>query len=181
MDGADKGLLDLDGRPVVARLVERLKPQVCRVLISANRNLATYAEWADAVLPDAPDLDFAGPLAGMSAALDTLPASDWLLVVPCDTPALPHDLGARLLAAAQASSVPVAMARSAGPPARLQPTHCLLQARLATSLALALRNGERRVQGWLCGQAHAVVDFDDARAFDNLNSPTDWAQLGHPA
>ena len=39
MGGIDKGLQDLQGRPMVQWVLDRLAPQVGSVLINANRNL----------------------------------------------------------------------------------------------------------------------------------------------
>ncbi|PTT75762.1 molybdenum cofactor guanylyltransferase MobA, partial [Pelomonas sp. HMWF004] len=101
MGGLDKGLQLLAGQPLVAHVLARLAPQAAPLLISANRHLDTYAAFGHPVLPDPPGLNFAGPLAGMLAGLNTLPADAWLLTAPCDCPHLPADLAARLLAAAQ--------------------------------------------------------------------------------
>lgn len=84
MGGADKGLLDYRGRPLVEWVLDALAPQVAEILISANRNLDRYARYGRRVLPDALP-DFPGPLAGVLAALDAVD-TEWLLAVPCDTP-----------------------------------------------------------------------------------------------
>ena len=44
MGGIDKGLQELEGRPLAQWVLDRLSPQVGSVLISANRNLDRYAE-----------------------------------------------------------------------------------------------------------------------------------------
>ncbi len=48
MGGADKGLQLLNGRPLVQLVLERLRPQVDVLLISANRNLERYAGFGGA-------------------------------------------------------------------------------------------------------------------------------------
>jgi molybdopterin-guanine dinucleotide biosynthesis protein A len=52
MGGIDKGLQELNGRPLVQWVLERLAPQVGTVLINANQNLARYGEFGYPVLPD---------------------------------------------------------------------------------------------------------------------------------
>ena len=89
MGGVDKGLQLLEGRPLVAHVIERLAPQAASLLISANRNLDAYAALGHRVLADPPGLEFAGPLAGMLAGLEALPDDAWLLTAPCDCPRLP--------------------------------------------------------------------------------------------
>ena len=96
MGGADKGLLDYQGRPLIEWALAALKPQVGECVISANRNLDRYAGYGLRVLTDTLP-DYPGPLAGVLAALQAV-AADWLVVVPCDTPHLPADLVPRLRA-----------------------------------------------------------------------------------
>ena len=97
MGGEDKGLLKLKDKPLVEWVLARIKPQVDEILISANRNLDTYATFGYPVLPDKTE-GFAGPLAGIARGL--LDAKhELILSTPCDTPFLPDDLVARLKAA----------------------------------------------------------------------------------
>ncbi len=42
MGGQDKGLVQLDGRPLYQHVLERLRPQVDIVMINANRNIDRY-------------------------------------------------------------------------------------------------------------------------------------------
>ncbi|MEQ1662115.1 MAG: molybdenum cofactor guanylyltransferase MobA [Thiobacillus sp.] len=167
MGGADKGLIAYRGRPLVAWVLETLLPQVDTVVISANRNLDRYAEWGCRVLPDTLP-DFPGPLAGVLAALHAV-ETDWLLVVPCDTPHLPTDLAARLLAAAQHNHVPLAVAADA---TRIHHTCFIVRTDQRDALAAFLARGERAVRHWQAGLPSVQVEFDTA-AFANLNRPED--------
>ena len=166
MGGVDKGLQLLNGRPLIAHVLQRLKPQVGPLLINANRHLDQYAAFGFAVLSDA-DADFNGPLAGLLAGLQAA-RTDWLLCVPCDAPCLPLDLAARLAAAAGDADVvfPVSAQEE-------QPTFCLLRPRLQQDLRTHLANGGRKLGAWLRGQAHCALPFEqpgDAAAFFNANS-----------
>jgi molybdenum cofactor guanylyltransferase len=167
MGGVDKGLQLLDGRPLVADVIERLAPQAQHLLISANRNLDAYAALGHPVLPDPPGLAFAGPLAGMLAGLQAIPDDAWLLTAPCDCPRLPPDLARRLLAAAEPHGLAFAQA------AREHPTHALLHAGLREPLRVHLQTAGRAVLGWMRSRPHGVAHFDDEAAFANLNHPAD--------
>ncbi len=167
MGGVDKGLQMLDGHPLVTHVIRRLACQASGVLISANRNLDAYAALGHTVLPDPPGLEFAGPLAGMLAGLNTIPDDAWLLTAPCDCPQLPPQLAERLLDAAQAHGLAFAQA------AREHPTHALLHARLRVPLAAHLHAGGRAVLRWMRAQPHGVARFDDEAAFANLNHLAD--------
>jgi molybdenum cofactor guanylyltransferase len=109
MGGIDKGLAPFHGRPLVAHVVERLRPQVERLLISANRNIEAYTAFGEVVTDRV--ADFAGPLAGLDAGLHAC-AAPLLVTVPCDAPFLPADLVARLAAARAAADADVAIART---------------------------------------------------------------------
>ncbi|MEO6278273.1 molybdenum cofactor guanylyltransferase MobA [Roseateles sp.] len=167
MGGVDKGLQLLDGRRLVAHVIDRLAPQGGRVLISANRHLDDYAAFGHAVLTDPPGLEFAGPLAGMLAGLSAIPHDAWLLTAPCDCPHLPLDLAARLLDAALPHGLAFAQA------SREHPTHALLHARLRAPLAAYLHGGERAVLRWMRSQPHGIACFDEEAAFANLNHLAD--------
>lgn len=167
MGGVDKGLQPWQGRPLAQHVLQALRPQVSELLISANRHLDVYATWGHRVLPDPPGLAFAGPLAGMLAALQALPDDSWLLTAPCDSPHLPADLAARLLQAAPPGGLAFAQA------AREHPTHALLHTRLREPLAAHLQGGGRAVLRWMREQPHGVARFDDEAAFANLNHLAD--------
>ena len=164
MGGVDKGLQAWQGRPLVQHVLDALRPQAGRLLVSANRHAQAYAAFGWPVLPDPPGLAFAGPLAGMLAGLQALDeGEEWLLTAPCDAPRLPCDLAERLLAAAAPHGLAFAQA------GREHPTHALLHARLRSSLAAHLQGGGRAVLRWMRSQPHGVARFDDESAFANFN------------
>lgn len=166
MGGADKGLVVFRNRPLVAHAIERLAPQVATLMISANRNLERYRAFTPRVFGDAAGSAFPGPLAGIEAGLSHAP-TPWLAVVPCDAPELPRTLVARLADAVNERGVAAACARVDG---RLQPVFCLLSGALLAPLRAHLAGGGRAVHSWLAEVGAAVVDFDDASAFRNLNT-----------
>ncbi|MBW8365700.1 MAG: molybdenum cofactor guanylyltransferase [Rhizobium sp.] len=167
MGGADKGLVDYQGRPLVEWVLAVLAPQVGETVISANRNLERYAAYGRRVLPDTLP-DYPGPLAGVLAALQAV-TTDWLLVVPCDTPHLPADLAFRLLGAAQLEGVPLAVAED---DARIHHSCFLVHTDQREHLADYLARGERAVRHWQAELSSTTVRFD-AAAFANLNRPDD--------
>ena len=178
LGGIDKGLLELDGEPLVQRVTQRLVGQVGRLLLSANRNLDRYCALGFAPLADDPYRD-AGPLAGLRVGLLAC-ATPWLLAVPCDMPFLPVDLGQRLLLAA-AFDDPRARVPFDG-----QRHHyaCLLLPRTALAqVETALDSGRRSVRELLHAIGWIGVDFaaSGPHAFSNVNTPADLAALAHCA
>lgn len=177
MGGLDKGLQLLRGLPLAQHALHRLQPQVGPCLVSANRHLEAYAALGVPVLPDAV-AGHPGPLAGLLAGLNACRTS-WLLSVPCDTPAFPADLAARLATGVAAGGAAIAMAATAvagGPPQR-QPVFCLVQRTLAADLAAFI--GAGGASPWAWASRHGVVEvvFDDTDAFFNANTPAELDQL----
>lgn len=81
--GADKGLLELAGKPLIRHAVKKLR-RICidvRIL-SNNPALADYAPLVPDLHPDC------GPIGGMEAAL-AHSIFDWNLFLPVDIPLLP--------------------------------------------------------------------------------------------
>lgn len=167
MGGVDKGLVDYRGRPLIEWALAGVTGHAGEIVISANRNLETYAAYGHRVVADTLS-DFPGPLAGVLAAMETVTA-DWLGVVPCDTPHLPGDLIARLLGAAQRAQVPLAVAADDG---RTHPSCFIVRTNQRADLAAFLARGERAVRHWHAGLPATTVTFD-AACFANLNHPDD--------
>jgi len=184
MGGVDKGLQNLNGRPLVAHVIARLQPQVSQLLINANRSLERYRDFG---LPLVSDLAtegveaYAGPLAGMAAGL-AHSSAPWLMAVPCDCPRLPLDLVARLLKAAldQDAEVAVPLSLDADGAQRVEPAFCLMRREVEPALRQFLAAGDRKIQGWLATLKLTQVPFtrsEDALAFKNANTPAELQAL----
>lgn len=169
MGGVDKGLQLFRGQPLVRHVIDRLSPQVNELQINANRSQTQYAAFGRPVIGDHID-GFAGPLAGLHAALCAA-ATPLVVTVPCDSPNLPLDLVARLLAAMQSAKANLAIARADG---RLHPVFCLCSTTLRPPLEVYLRGGGRKVALWCSDMGAVEVDFSDQpAAFGNFNTLDD--------
>lgn len=171
MDGREKGLLPLRGRPLVVHVLERLAPQVGTILLNANRNREAYAAFGRPVVADAIE-GFPGPLAGLHAGLQAC-TTPLLATAPCDAPLLPANLVERLAAAMQDDTL--AAAASTG--GRLQPTFMLCRREAIDRLEGYLAEGGRKVHAWLEAIGAVAVPFDDEAAFANVNTPEELAGL----
>lgn len=173
MGGEDKGLIPLGGRPLAQHALERITPQVGRVLINANRNRDAYARLGHAVFGDQL-AGFQGPLAGVAAALARID-TPLLLTLPCDSPLLPADLAARLYCELESAGADLAVAHDGR---RMHPVFALLRRERLPSLLTYLAGGDRKVELWLDHQHSVAVDFaDEAEAFRNVNAPEERAEL----
>lgn len=160
MGGGDKCLRPLAGRPILAHIIERVRPQVGPLVLNANGDPARFAEFG---LPVAADVveGFAGPLAGVLTGLEWAaehgPGCRWLASFACDAPFLPLDLVARLAAAVEAEGAEMACAASLGRP---HPVFGLWPLALKDELARAMRaEGVRKVDAWTGRYRLASVDF----------------------
>jgi molybdopterin-guanine dinucleotide biosynthesis protein A len=172
MGGQDKGLLLLNGRTLVMHVIQRIAAQVDEILISANRNLSDYQAFGYPVLRDA-SADFQGPLAGLLSGLRAA-RHEWVLSVPCDTPRLPENLVAELLAALLAERADIAVAQAGD---RVHYAVMLCRRELAADLQASLGAGMRSVHAWQAQHHTLTVPFNDAMAFANLNQPDDLNRL----
>jgi molybdopterin-guanine dinucleotide biosynthesis protein A len=179
LGGGDKALRTVGNRTVLARLVDRVAPQVTRLILNANDDPRRF-DWlglpvvADS-LPDHP-----GPLAGVLAALDWIAASDpsieWVASAPGDAPFLPRDLVARLHAGRHDDSATFACAGSDG---RTHPVVALWPVSMRGELRRAVvEHGIRKIDTFTGRYGCAVVEWSTAPAdpFFNVNTPEDLAE-----
>ncbi len=171
--GTDKALLPLAGQPLIAHVLNRLRPQVAALAVSANGNPARFAEFGVPVLPD-PLPDFPGPLAGLLAGLTWAIADGYQAVamVAVDTPFFPLDMVAQLQA--RIGDGKVALAESDG---QLHPTCGLWRVGVQPALVAALAAGQRRVARFAEAQGLIRVAFATGTPdrFFNINTAEDLA------
>jgi molybdopterin-guanine dinucleotide biosynthesis protein A len=174
MDGRDKGLELLNGKPLVAHAISRIDPQVGRLVLSVNRNRDRYAEFGLEMVSDQSGT-FDGPLAGILSAMQNC-TSPWLMSVPCDTPYLPENLVARLVAGLQMTEGSVIAYPRTGD--QVHPACMLLHTGLRDSLANYLHSGGRKIDRWACAEGLVEVDFaDHFESFNNINTAEELAAI----
>jgi molybdopterin-guanine dinucleotide biosynthesis protein A len=184
MGGGDKGLLDLAGRPMLAHVIDRLAPQVGRLVINANGDPTRFAGLGLPVVADTV-AGFAGPLAGVLAGMRWsaahAPAARWIATAAGDAPLLPTDLVARCLEAVVDRPQAIALAQSAG---ELHPVIGLWPIELADDLQAELAAGVRKVLHWTDRHGTVPVAFPsvplagvEIDPFFNANTPQELASL----
>jgi molybdopterin-guanine dinucleotide biosynthesis protein A len=164
MGGADKGLLDWQGRPLIAWLHELVRPLTDDLLISCNRNAERYALFADRLVSD-DEADFQGPLAGIRAGLRAARQAN-VLILPCDAPQLDRQLLEALLNLAGERTVVVRQGEF------LEPLFSVIPRALHADLEQAWQAGERSPQRWLRSLNPLTVEcpLGDPR-LANFNTP----------
>jgi molybdopterin-guanine dinucleotide biosynthesis protein A len=185
MGGGDKPLLELGGKPMLARVIERLAPQVERIILNANGDPARFAAYGLPIVPDTVP-GFAGPLAGILAGMRwskaNLPDARFLLSVAADTPFFPPDLVVRLSEGCGNDERTIALAAST---VGTHPVFGLWPVALADHLEAFLQGGEGgKILTFADRHLRLNVPFDDivlpdgaaVDPFFNVNTPEDAAR-----
>jgi molybdenum cofactor guanylyltransferase len=173
MGGNDKGLIEVQGRPLIEYAINALRPQVDELMISANRNISVYKKYGYPVVPDALP-DFQGPLAGMLAGL-TRASSEYVAFVPCDVLSLPDDLVSRLMGPLTENKAEVCMAHDGE---RCHPVIALLKSSLVDVLQADLEKSVRKAEDWMRSRKIVIADFSYASgSFFSINSPEDMEKI----
>lgn len=181
--GGDKGLLMLGRQPMIARVMQRLAPQVGRLVLNVNGDPGRFAALQLPIAPD-PVTGFVGPLAGVLAgmrwSLANAPEARFVATVSTDAPFIPETLVARLLAAAEDNPGGIPLAQSGG---ELHPVIGLWPVALAGDLEAALAAGTRKVLAWTDRHGTIPVPFPPERVgarevdpFFNANTPEELAE-----
>ena len=172
-NGNDKGLIVFKQRPLIEHLLKAISPHVAQVLINANRNQETYANYGYPVISDEMS-DFQGPLAGFSVAMSKVTTSH-IITLPCDAPFMIPNYVARMQETLNQSSAELAVAHDGE---RLQPVHALIPIALKPSLDKFLQSGERKIDRWYAEHKMISVDFSDQKElFENINTAEQLAEL----
>ncbi len=166
MGGEDKGLLEIDGRPMIEHVIASLEGQVGRLLINANRNLDEYRRFGHPVIPDIMG-EFYGPLVGMASALQATD-TEYLLTLPCDSPLVPDNLAEILYSALHSHQAEISVAHDG---VRMQPVFALLRRDLLPDMLAYLEAGGRKIDTWYAQHRLVIADFSDrADNFFNVNT-----------
>jgi molybdopterin-guanine dinucleotide biosynthesis protein A len=139
MGGTEKAMLPLGGKRMLTRVIERLKPQVDRLLLSANGDPQRFSALG---VPVERDRLGEGPLAGLFAGMrwseENLPDAKFIVSVAADTPFFPADLVERLSEGCGRDENTVALAASS---AGTHPVFGLWPVKLADGLEKYLKSG----------------------------------------
>jgi molybdopterin-guanine dinucleotide biosynthesis protein A len=175
LGGIPKGLLVVDGEPIIARALRMFARLFPSSMVVAN-DPAPYAAFGAPVIPDL--VPGKGAPGGLHAAL-TAATTPWVFTAGCDMPFL--------------ASEPIVWlaSRRAGAPAtavvwrgRLEPLHAFWSRACLAAVERSLRHGDPSM--WAIATAagaRLVTDEEwktvdpDGRSFGNVNTPADAESL----
>ena len=169
MGGKDKGLIEFRNLPLIAYAVNVAKDRVNEIFISANRSLEDYSKYGKVIVDDLEG--FQGPLAGISKALKAC-SSNYLLVLPCDSPMIDSTLIAALVERMEISDSDICVAHDGQ---IMHATFALMKSNLSESLDKFLDDGGRKMALWYRQQRTERVNVSShLELLTNLNSPEDF-------
>jgi molybdopterin-guanine dinucleotide biosynthesis protein A len=176
LGGGDKALRMVGSRTVLDRLVDRVAPQVTRLILNANDDPRRFEGLGLPVVADSL-ADHPGPLAGVLTALEWValaaPAIEWVVTVPGDAPFIPRDLVPRLHDGRHLDGATLACAASQG---RTHPVVALWPVSIRDELRRAVvEDGIRKVDAFTQRYPCAVVDWptEPIDPFFNVNTQAD--------
>ena len=169
LGGREKALIEVAGRPLLAHLLDRLRPRFPEIVLSTNRP-EPYA-WTGLVC--APDrLDTRSPLAGLHGILSSIRAPR-AFVIGCDMPGASLSLAERLAEENADAALPVS-------PAGDEPLHAIYATSCLPAIERAAKEGRWKMTDFLAQVRAVRVPADPATwsegsmsPFFNLNTPED--------
>jgi molybdopterin-guanine dinucleotide biosynthesis protein A len=182
--GRDKAWLEMDGLPMIVRVIQRLQPIAAEFIISTNDPdpFVHLAQRLPVPLITVSDrFANAGPLAGLHSGLSAMHAT-WAFAVATDMPFVNPDVvrGMQALSVGYDAVVPRITTpdhRSPEP----EPLHALYHARCLQPITDRLVAGERRLISFLPHVNVLYADNSVMRPLDphylsfmNVNTPDEW-------
>ena len=174
MGGCNKGLLPVNGQPLVSYAAANLQPHVGKILVNSNNSQKDYQQLGFEVIDDG-EFAHLGPLAGILAGVRAA-NTPFIAISACDQLYLPAHVYPDLLQAAQSNVNGLAVARDSE---RLHPTCAVVSVSAATGLEDFLRRRQLRVGLWFQQAAATEVTFAGVN-FHNINAPEDVLKVERP-
>ncbi len=169
--GADKGLLVVNGKPIVERIVLALKNQVDDILIISNGNnydYLGYKVYSDLIAD-------CGPMGGIFTAL-SYSVTDWNLVVACDMPLVNPKLFALIIKNSVGCDIAIPKYGE-----KLQPLCALYHRSCRGNFERLLRHNELKLLDALPHFRVKKIPVPQIgfgkNCFGNINTPTEYETL----
>jgi len=176
--GRDKALVDFEGKPLIARLAERLSAVCDEVLVSA-RSPDAYAFFELPMIEDC--FPGRGPLSGIHAALQAC-SRPWLFALACDMPFFSEALLREQWRLGATGRWEVICPESEG---GLEPLHGLYHKRILPEVEKALAGEDFQVSSFFPRVRTRTLSWEEVREVDpegfcfrNWNRPEDVEPTG---
>jgi molybdenum cofactor guanylyltransferase len=164
--GRDKGMLPIDGRPMIEHISNKLRTHFKQLLISANE-MEKYSFLGIDVVPD--KTPGRGPLMGVASALEAS-AHDVNAVIACDMPGVDVTLVRRMLRECKGYEGVVPVTGQS----LLEPMCAVYRKGLLKTMQQALASGEWRIKEVLKRCRIKYIEVSDPAPFRNINTAEDY-------
>ena len=167
--GSDKGLIEINGKPMVEHIIGTLKPIAHSLWVStANKN---YIQFGVSLVAD--EYTAIGPLGGLHTALKRA-ISDCLLVVSVDAPFVSEECILKLIRHSESDTIAISKCEG-----KSYPLIGVYPISVLAKLEEYIECGKRSVFGFLETQKVKEVEFSEQYkgCFRNINTPEDLKEI----
>ena len=164
--GADKGLLPIEGRPMIEHVLETLRPHFAQLIVSAA-DVGRYAFLDVEIVVDR--LGGQGPLMGIASAL-AASRHDLNFVQACDIPQTDLALMARLLALADDCDAVIPRT----PQGHHEPLFAVYRKTALAAMEEVLQSGRRKISDIFGLCRTRFLDLGRDETIDNLNTRREY-------
>lgn len=167
MKERDKGLMKLNNKFVISKIILIARKFTNNINIIANKNLDSYVKFNVPVFTDILE-DYQGPLSGIYTAI-AKSDKKYLIVLPCDGPFIKAKFFEDMINFSTDQSI---LTIKTGD--RLQPVYARFNCELKNNLEKFLKTNERKIDKWYNKCGFDVISYKkDDDMFINFNSPED--------
>lgn len=164
--GEDKSLLPVNGKPLIAHIVDQLRDRFDEIIIGAN----DPEKYAFLNLPVVTDIEKdKGPLMGIYSCLKAS-SNEVNFITACDIPVMNTKLIGDMIQMADG----VDMVLPVGNENKYEPLFAIYNKSVIPSAETVLNNNCRRIIGLLNFAKVHFVDFDNSNWYENLNQKSDY-------
>ena len=165
MNNNDKGLVIVNGLPLVENLINKISSHTKKIIINANRNINDYEKYGFPVIEDNLE-NFQGPLSGIFSMLEKID-TNYLFTIPCDCPNFSWDVTKKIIDEYDETKE-IYIAHNS---VRSQPVFMLISKNKLEPLKNFLSSGDRKIDIFYQQNNYKYVYFDkDSIYFDNINT-----------
>lgn len=177
MEGPEKSLLELNNKPLIEWVADKLSSQTNQLILNANGEPERFAHLDLIIQPDTVE-GYAGPLAGILAAMrwaELNTSLTHIITAAADTPFFPQDYVKSMLKQAKEKEASIALASSND---RKHPVFGLWPVKLADALEeFIVDENNRKVMMFVERYPNCLVNFHETiegvDPFFNVNTPDD--------
>ena len=174
MGGGIKSFIEFNNKSIFDRIIERIKPQIKKIIINCNDEKTTLKKYNLPIIKDLKN-GYLGPLAGIHTAMNWLktnaPEVEWLVTLPGDTPFIPDDIVIKFKNKISSNSK-IILAKSEN---KIHPIIGIWNTNLFESLDRELNKGMRKIISWAELHPLEFLNFTNEKydPFFNINLKED--------